>query len=73
MSAFGYLLGLLYKLLHKKAEENVVWWAWGPFVGFYAMKAEEGFMEITTWIVKSLVVMFVIIFITNKFGQEQRK
>lgn len=66
MAVYGYLIGMLYLRLYNKALENPVWWAWGPFVGLMAMKAEEGLMETTTWIVKSMVVMFIVIFVCNK-------
>lgn len=66
MAVYGYLIGLLYLLLYNKALENPVWWAWGPFVGFMAMKAEEGLMETITWIVKSLIIMVAIIIICKK-------
>lgn len=66
MAVYGFLLGLLYLFLYNKAIENPVWWAWGPFVGFMAMKAEEGLMETTTWIIKSMLVMFIVIYVCNK-------
>lgn len=71
MAVYGYLIGLIYLRLYKKALENPVWWAWGPFVGLMAMKAEEGLMETTTWIVKSMVVMFIVIFVCNKARQRR--
>lgn len=66
MAVYGFLLGMLYLFLYNKATENPVWWAWGPFVGFMAMKAEEGLMETTTWIIKSMLVMFIVIYVCNK-------
>lgn len=71
VGVFGFLVGFLYMRLYKRAAENPVWWAWGPFVGFWAMKAEEGIMEITTWVVKSLIVMATVIFITNLIAKKK--
>lgn len=62
---FGYLIALLYRRLHKKALENPVWWAWGPFLGFYAIKTSEGLWEIIGWIVRGIIIMMVVIFISN--------
>lgn len=73
MAVFGFLLGFLYyKFLYKKAIRHSVWYAWGPFVGYYAMKAEEGLMETTTWIFKSILVMVLVIFISNKLTAKFR-
>lgn len=72
MGVFGYFIGFLYSILYKKAAQNPVWWAWGPFVGLFALKGEEGFMEITGWIVKSIIVMATIIFIAEKLSRRQR-
>lgn len=71
MTVYGYLIGLLYLCLYNKAKENPVWWAWGPFVGFMAMKAEEGLMETTTWIIKSMVVMLLVIYVCNKANRRR--
>lgn len=74
IGCFGYLLGFLYfKFLYNKALAHPVWYAWGPFIGYYAMKAEEGLMETTTWIVKSLIVMVIVIFTSNKLNTRSRQ
>jgi hypothetical protein len=73
MAFYGYLIGLLYLLLYNKAVKNPVWWVWGPYLGFMAMKSEEGLMETMTWIVKSLVIMVTVIFICNKMRKRDNR
>ena len=68
MLVFGILIGLLYRRLATWAYDNPLWWAWGPFVGLLAMKAEEDLVNILNWIVKSLVILAFIVFVSSKFS-----
>jgi hypothetical protein len=70
---FGYLIGLFYKSLYKRALANPAWWAWGPFCGFFAIKTSEGFMEIITWLVRSILIMVIVIFITKNIRSRKQK
>jgi len=73
MFIFGLLIGFLYKNIFLLSFQSPLWWAWIPYVGFYAFKAEEGFAEILSWIIKSLVVMAVIIFLANFFTKRENE
>jgi hypothetical protein len=68
MGVFGFIIGVLYRILSDKAVFHPVWYAWGPFTGFFVMKAEEGLMEIMTWMIKSGVVMLLVILLFERFA-----
>lgn len=73
MAVFGFFMGFLYRSLYRRAAENRVWWAWGPFVGFFALKAEEGFMETIVWSLRGIVVMATLIFVCNRIARPVRR
>jgi hypothetical protein len=60
MLVYGLVLGLLYRWVATKAVKSPLWWAWAPFVGLWALKADEDFMNVLNWIVKGLLVLGVI-------------
>lgn len=59
--AFGLLLGLVFRLFARWAQDSAFWWAWAPFVLLYGAKAEGGLAEPLNHIAKSFVVMIAFI------------
>jgi len=66
MLFYGLAIGGLYRWLALKAAHHPVWWAWGPFVGLWSLKADEDLINIFNGIFKALIVLSVILWFTNR-------
>lgn len=58
---YALTLGLLFRFAFRLSKHNPLWWAFVPFVANWAFKAEEGVGEIVNWLVKGILVTFVIV------------
>lgn len=69
ISAFihGLFLGLVFRGIGRLAQRNQVFWAFAPFILFWAFKSEEGLGEMLNWISKSSIVMAGVIFLVPAF------
>lgn len=67
---FGYVFGWIYNNFYNLSLKSTAWWAWFPYIFYYAFKSEEGIMEILNWTVKSLVVVVFIVIIFNILSQK---
>jgi hypothetical protein len=58
---YAFCLGLLFRFAFRLSKHNPLWWAFIPFIANWAFKAEEGVGEIVNWLVKGILVTFVIV------------
>lgn len=65
---YGLLIGMIFSWIAKRAEQNVLWWAWLPFVMFSVIEAEWNIADILNNVTKSLMVMLAIIFTFRRYN-----
>ena len=57
---YAMVLGLLLRMVTKKASKSMLWWIFVPYVGHLALKAEDGVAEVMNWVVKSLLICVLV-------------
>lgn len=73
MFIYGLGMGWLFRRLARYAAQNPVWWAWGPFLGFWAIKGDEDLMNVLNWISKALLVMLFTVWFTALWSGQRKK
>jgi len=59
---YGLLIGLIFSKFANLAHQNVIWWAWAPFILIGAFEAEWNLVDTLNYIVKSSLVMLTVIY-----------
>ncbi|MCX6896409.1 MAG: hypothetical protein NTZ16_13110 [Verrucomicrobia bacterium] len=57
---YALVLALVFRWICARAFTAPLWWCVMPYVGFSALKAEDGVAEILNWTVKATVVMAAV-------------
>jgi hypothetical protein len=53
---YALLLGLAFRWAFKRAVLHPLWWAFVPYVGLIALKADDGIVDVWNWIAKAPIV-----------------
>jgi hypothetical protein len=64
---YAVVLSLLFRLVCRLAFKSPLWWSVMPYIGFLAMKAEEGISEVVNWTFKSIVVIIGVCIVFPAF------
>ena len=66
---YAVALGLLFRVICRRAFIHPLWWSLVPYVFFAAVKAEDGIDYVANWCVKSCVMLFGISIVLPAFRQ----
>ena len=66
---YAVALGLLFRVICRRAFIHPLWWSLVPYIFFAAVKAEDGIDLVANWSVKSCVLLFGISLIFPAFRQ----
>src|SRR4030095_12656771 len=66
---YAVALGLLFRVICRRAFIHPLWWSLVPYIFFAAVKAEDGIDLVANWSVKSCVLLFGISMIFPAFRQ----
>ena len=61
------LFGLLFRWISVRAFASPLWWSVMPYVGFMAVKTEDGIAEVMNWTFKASLVMLAVCFAFPEF------
>lgn len=61
VGAYGLVFGLMFRWVYRKAKENTLWWAIVPYISFTTIRAEDGIEDVVNWVVKAMVVGFIVL------------
>jgi hypothetical protein len=66
---YAVALGLLFRVICRRAFIHPLWWSLVPYIFFAAVKAEDGIDLVANWSVKSCILLFGISMIFPAFRQ----
>jgi hypothetical protein len=66
-ACYALAFALLFRFVCRQAFKSPLWWAIMPYIGFSALKAEDGIYEVVNWTVKSCIVVVAIILLLPAF------
>lgn len=65
MFVYGWMIGAAFSLFKRFSQQNILWWAWAPFVLLTTLEAEWNFFEVFNHIAKSGLVMAILLYLPS--------